>query len=178
MSVQPRGNLIDYGICQESSDLRCHVCYGEGYLYVYKTNDGIAACSTGNYPLKPAYQPGVTHATATGYLVPPDDICGCKRVKIPPRGQQWALDKIDKQSDTGKKGSVTARLVAYMLKHGLIPMPLGSEEVGDQRLQIEGVDILVFCRLRIQVKCDWDGGRDGTGNLFLQMSETNPLGRH
>ncbi len=48
-------------------------------------------------------------------------------------------------------------------------------------MQIRGVDIVVRGQWRIQVKCDYDAGRgkdgSGTGNLFLQVAERNPLKR-
>ena len=35
--------------------------------------------------------------------------------------------------------------------------------------------IVVNGKWRIQVKCDYDAGPGGTGNLFLQTAECNPL---
>jgi hypothetical protein len=48
-------------------------------------------------------------------------------------------------------------------------------------VQIDGDDIVVLTganRVHIQVKCDYPGGDKalgGTGNLYLQVAERNPL---
>lgn len=54
-----------------------------------------------------------------------------------------------------------------------------AEESGDKSVQIAGTDIVVCCKKRIQVKCDSRCGERplGTGNLFLQRAERNPLRR-
>ena len=172
-----KGNLIDYGIYQEKTDYRCHVCLGEGYLYIYRTDAGIAACESGRYPELPARQPGVDGFTAKGYCVPPLDIEGCDRVRIPDNWLDIARAKAPQSASTTQKGAIATKLVRAMLRRGRIPVSLGSREVGNQQLQIEGCDIIVSANFRIQVKCDYPGGVGGTGRLYLQTAERNPLKR-
>ena len=53
--------------------------------------------------------------------------------------------------------------------------------VKEMDLQINGVDIVINMNTKIQVKCDYRGGPKaygGTGNLYLQVRECNPFGKH
>ena len=54
---------------------------------------------------------------------------------------------------------------------------LDAAEDERENVQIQGTDILVFSRKRVQVKCDYRCGDRplGTGNVFLQRAERNPL---
>jgi hypothetical protein len=63
------------------------------------------------------------------------------------------------------------------LVHGRFPIEFDPKIVEGRGLQIEGMDIIVNCKVKIQVKCDFTGGRKplGSGNLFLQTAECNPL---
>ncbi len=55
-----------------------------------------------------------------------------------------------------------------------VPFWVEARETNRDTVQIDkGTDIIVFCRKRVQVKCDWSAGK--TGNLFLQSAERNPL---
>jgi len=175
LSLEPRGNLIEYGIKQEQTDYRCHVCFGEWRIYIYKTADGRKAIESNAYASRSAKQPGVDHITALGYAVPVNHIPGIRGVEIP----FWRGHcPVTKDSSTSEKGRAAVRCIQAMLERGLMPISLGSSEVGNQKMQIQGTDIVIYCQLRIQVKCDWDGGFNGTGNLYIQTHELNPLGRH
>jgi hypothetical protein len=65
------------------------------------------------------------------------------------------------------------------MKRGRFPFWLDATEDERQNVQILGTDILVFARKKVQVKCDYKAGDkpEGSGNLFLQRAERNPL-RH
>lgn len=169
-------NLVNFGIFQEKSDYRCHVCFVDNGVYVYKTKDGVDACRSGKFKTKPAYQTGVSEPTAEGYLVPPDQIRNCRRVEIPDDIKENAhCLQTDNTTDKGRKGVAVVR---QMLLRGMIPLELSNTEITDIDLQISGLDIVVNCNAKLQVKTDYKGGALGSGNLFLQIKESNPLRRH
>lgn len=179
-------SLVDYGIQTEESDLRVHVCVNAARAYVYPTRYGIEAIRSGKYPLKGAAQPGVNYDTAAGYLVPPHEIYGCLPVRI-----EWALQQVGDFSyslSTSEKGNKAVQVVSLLLSKGFFPMWAAPDVVNDLDLQFKGTDILVRQTVRIQVKCDYEGGAprrlpwgpkgtNVTGNLYLQVAESNPL-RH
>lgn len=169
--------LKEYGIPHERSDYRCHVCFGEGNVYLFKTVDCVSIIESRAYKQVPAYQPGIKEPTAMGYLVPPADIPGAKPVKIPPDILTSVLSNINKSSPTTAKGSYASKVVRAMLYRGLLPVSILSYEITERRDQLDGIDLLTK-QIRIQVKCDWDGGVNGTGNLYIQTHEANPLKRH
>lgn len=175
--------LAEYGIQTEKSDIRVHVCPRIKRVYVYPTSAGLDAVNSGRYEKRPAYQPGYIGKTAEGFLVPPDEIAFCAEIKI--RGAVWEKVDIRKEESTSVKGEKAVRIVKGMLKHGLCPIPTPNQEVKEYEMQISGADILVRKgerqEVKIQVKCDYEGGCKkigGTGNLFLQTAEINPLGMY
>lgn len=174
--------LIDHGIQNEDSHLRAHVCPMPQKVYVYPTQCGLNAISTGRYRLAAAHQPGVQVATAMGYLVPPFDIERCAGVSLRPA--VWAAIQW-KERSTYWKGRQATVLVMGMLKNGLFPIPALGTEITDRDLQIEGTDIIVRAGairqqdIVIQVKCDLPGGEPpGSGSLYLQTQECNPFSIH
>lgn len=168
--------LVAYGIQTEKSDLRVHVSVVARRIYVFKTSDGVRALSstdcvkqvrTGNF------------ITANGKPVPLNSIQGCATIEIP--SDIFALAKFLEDDTTSGKGNKAVFVVKEMLKRGLIPITATPEEITDRDLQIQGTDIIITARARIQVKCDWRAGHrefGGTGNLFLQISECNPHKMH
>ena len=91
---------------------------------------------------------------------------------------------IREDDDTSEKGRKAVGLIAAMLRRGLLPIPGKVQRLVtdiDKPLQIEGQDIIVefgAATVRIQVKCDYKGGdksRGGTGFLYLQTAERNPM---
>lgn len=177
--------LVDYGIQNERSDIRVHVCPKVRRVYTYPTSCGIEAINTGKYRKKSGYQPGVEYATAEGYLIPPLDISRCVSLELPDLVWKWA--NFSKAETTTIKGMKATRLVSAMLIRGMLPIPALGEEARCRDLQISGTDIYVPLGalrekpIHIQVKCDYEGGAKelgGTGNLFLQVAECNPLGHH
>jgi len=175
--------LVAYGIQTEESDIRVHVCPQVRRVYVYPTECGMNAILTGKYIEKPGYQKGIETPTATGYIVPPFDIRKCSSIKI--CDAAWKHIKFSPSDSLAEKGRKAEKLVRGMLKHGLLPVPMNGRQVTDEDIQKLGQDILVIKGhaidqedIRIQVKCDYPGGEKhlgGTGNLFLQVSECNPL---
>jgi hypothetical protein len=85
------------------------------------------------------------------------------------------------QQGTSDKGASAEYVVKEMVKRGIIPLVLDTTSDEDYDSQLLGSDILVKFADGIQAKCDWRGGHrehGGTGNLFLQTDECNPLGQH
>lgn len=171
--------LIDYGIMQEKSDYRVHVCFGEGFAYLFKTKDGKEACETAKgkgYKPLPAYQPGVRGATAEGFVIRPVNIHGCQRIEIPPDIKFSTL--VYPRASTTEKGDAAVRCAQLMFRRGLLPIELDMAFIEEKDIQILGCDLVVQGKPRIEVKCDYNGGQNGTGNLYLQISERNPLNKH
>jgi hypothetical protein len=171
-------DLFEYGILTEASDIRAHVSVVNQTIYVFPTENGRAAVRTGKYRLVPAGQPGVDGATATGWIVPPDDIEDMRKLRYA-SWPQWC-EFVRVKDDTTTKGSLAVRCVVDAMRLGRFPFWLHAAEDDRENVQIAGTDIVVFCRKRVQVKCDWAAGDKpmGTGHLFLQKSERNPLKKH
>lgn len=177
--------MIDYGIQNESSHIRAHVCPKVRRVYVYPTECGIAAIDTGKFYLAKGFQPGIDVATAEGYLVPPFAISKCASVQLNP--SVWEHLKFSKDDSTERKGKKAELLIKQMVLNGLLPIPAIADTVQEIDIQLSGGDVIIKPNairkgeIIIQVKCDYDGGErelGGTGNLFLQVAEINPLGIH
>lgn len=172
--------LVNYGIQNEGSDIRAHVCVNAKVVYVYPTSEGLDALKVNTYKPLPVYTNGIQ--TATGYAVPPSKIRRCIPVNVKSLFAKYPIDFSDSPTEKGRKA---VQIVLDMLKVGYFPFFVAADEVTDQILQIEGTDIYVNARMKIQVKCDFEGGepkKEGakgervTGNLFLQIAECNPYG--
>lgn len=178
-------DLVEYGIQNEGSHVRVHVCPTVRRVYVFPTECGKMAIETLKYQKKHGFQPGYEGPTAEGYPVPPEDIERC--VEICLRDTSWDSISFSLDDSTEEKGNKAVKLVKAMLRNGLLPLPAEGREVKDKDMQIQGTDILIKANslyheeIRVQVKCDYPGGRKelgGTGNLFLQVAECNPFGLH
>jgi len=174
--------LHEYGIQNEASDIRAHVCPFVRRVYVYPTEEGRRVAISGKWPKRPAFQPGVEGATAEGYLVPPLAIPRCVGIEV--REEAWDFTAFCESDDTTMKGKKAVRFVAQMIRAGIFPLPysVGNLDADPtETMQIRGDDIIVDLganRVHIQVKCDFKGGDKalgGTGNLYLQVAERNPL---
>jgi len=174
--------LYPFGIQNEQSDLRAHVCPLVRRVYVYPTAEGRKAVLSGAWPKRSASQPGVEGATAEGYLVPPFAIRRCVSLEFSPAA--WDTIALKEGEDTSAKGQKAVCLVAGMIRNGVFPLPYSVEGLNadpDKTMQIKGDDIILTLgaeQVHIQVKCDFRGGdkaQGGTGNLFLQTAERNPL---
>jgi hypothetical protein len=181
MSAQAQHKLVEYGIQTEKTDYRLHICFGTETAYLYPTVDGANIVKSGRYKQRIAKQQGTDIVTAVGYAVPWDDIPNIQRIEIPPLVMKYA--KVKPSDNTTDKGEWAVKTANILLKRGLFRIEMGSEVIGDKKMQIEGTDLIISASFRIQVKCDWNGGKSsdektGTGNLFLQTAECNPFKRH
>jgi hypothetical protein len=175
--------LVNYGIQNEGSDIRAHVAVLARVVYVYKTRVGHNAINPDKHKLVPGRQLDKNGhdmiVTAAGYLVPPDDIPGLRTIFVP--DQIWELANFDKTQGTSEKGNKAVRIVKWLLNNGRFPIWVHPEIIEDADLQISGTDILVRAKTKIQVKCDYRAGTGApgcTGNLFLQIAESNPFKRY
>ena len=184
METKLTTQLFDYGIQNEQSDIRAHVCPLVQRVYVYPTEEGRRAIASGQWTKRPAFQPGVVGLTAEGYCVPPFAIRRCVAVEV--RAEAWLAVDFHESDNTSTKGEKAVRMVAQMIRCGVFPLPCATGALNldsEKTLQIQGDDIIVdlgASRVHIQVKCDYRGGDKGlggTGNLFLQVAERNPLKR-
>ena len=171
--------LYEHGIRQEESNIRIHICPRIMRAYTFPTQNGIDAIDTGLYPERLAFQDGITYPTARGYCIPPEDIKECEVHIIP--NCIWEKYEFKNSDSCKKKGRMSALLTETMLKLGLIRFPIIPQEIIDKDTQIKGIDMINVANYKIQVKCDYKGGLKelgGTGNLFLQTHELNPLNIH
>lgn len=174
--------LFNYGIFEEQSDIiRAHVSPATRRVYVFRTVEAQALlqASPAKYPKVDAMQPGVSYRTGRGYLVPPEDIPNLRVVDL--HGEEW-WDRFRFTFDTTKKGKYAVKVVVWMLKNGRFPLWIqNASESNCIRTQRGGTDIVLWAHKRIQVKCDWQAGPKelgGSGSLFLQTEEANPLGKY
>jgi len=175
-------DLVDYGIQNEESDIRVHVCPIVKRIYIYPTEEGRRAISSGMWPILDGFQPAIKERTAMGYAVPPFAIRRC--VCIEPNPAVWQAMNFKKDEATSMKGTKAVKMAAQMIRNGIFPLPWSIDKMEEDpniKLQIDGDDIIVAMGstiVRIQVKCDYRGGAaelGGTGNLYLQIAERNPL---
>ena len=169
--------LFEYGIHTESSHVRAHVSVVNATIYAFPTHRGVEAILRERPILRLAFQDGVAGATAEGWLVKVEWITDLRRVKF----YSWEGWKdFHERLSTRQKGVLAVRCVIEAMKRGRFPFWLDASEDERETVQITGTDILVFCKKRVQVKGDYRGGDSppGTGNLFLQKAERNPLKRH
>ena len=160
------------------SNIRAHVAVLAKLLYVFPTICGVRAMR--GKPTTPAYQPGVEGPTAMGHKVHPGEINNLQRRPIKPE----RLLGFDETLSTSEKGNRAVEIVTAFLKGGHFPLWLEGEFVTEPELQTTGTDLLVRGTWKIEVKCDYRASDcygiphpRCTGNLFLQISERNPLKR-
>lgn len=166
-------DLFEYGIYTEVSDIRAHVSVANRLIYVFPTRNGIRAIENFKPPIKPAYQKGVNGKTAEGWLVKVEWIDDLRRLRF----DSWTWEEYRTDMDTSEKGRWAVNCVLAAMRLGRFPFWVDAQESDRDNVQKQGTDILVFCRKRVQVKCDAKSGDLplGTGNIFLQRAEKNPL---
>lgn len=169
--------LFEYGIQVEHSDIRAHVSVVNRTIYVFETYRGVEAIEKYKPERRMAFQPGVEYPTADGWLVKPEWIADLRRLKFHSWGE-WG--SFNSSLSTSAKGALAVECVTDAIRAGRFPFWLSTEEDTRENIQIKGTDIVVFCRKKIQVKCDWKCGDTplGTGNLYLQRAERNPKKHH
>jgi hypothetical protein len=168
--------LFEYGLHTEQSDIRAHVSVVNKTIYVFPTRNAVETVRRIQPPVRPAYQKGVVGRTAEGWLVRVADIPDLRKRQFL-SWEGWTQFRQD--LDTARKGQLAVLCVIACMKRGYFPIWFDASEDDRANVQILGTDILVFCRKKIQVKCDYHGGDKpaGTGHLFLQRAERNPLKR-
>ena len=169
--------LFESGIHTEKSDIRAHVSLVNKTVYVYQTCQGLKAIEEYNPPLRPAGQDGVEGVTAMGWLVKVEWIEGLRKL----RASLWpGWAELAREKTTSRKGALAVECVTYTMRKGRFPFWVDAYEDDRLSIQVKGTDIVVFNRHWVQVKCDRRCGEkpNGTGNLYLQQAERNPLKRY
>lgn len=178
--VQPE--LFASGIQTEDSDIRAHVSFCNNTVYIFETQCGRDAIERIKPEEADASQIGVEGRTGRGWKVPIKEIAGMRAIKpsLWEGWERWNHDLLlvpmkdgKREFSTSEKGRRAVECVKYVMKHGRFPFWLDAAEDDRQCVQINGTDILVFVKKRVQVKCDARAGI--TRNLFLQNAERNPL---
>lgn len=168
-------DLYEYGIADEQSDIRAHASFPGQRITVYKTADMIQLVSDLKYREVPAGQPGVDGPTAKGYLVPIEDI----QPQYVLTSEAYPWDDYDHDTmNLAQRGSAAVHVVRAAIKANRFPLWVCGIVESDKDLDIQGTDIIVKASRRIQVKYDWGAyprSEGGTGNLFIQTMERNPL---
>ena len=172
----PLDSLFEYGIHTEDSDIRAHVSPVNRTIYVFPTQNGVEAVFRRPREERYAGQAGVVGCTAVGWLVPVEEIADLRRLKFT-TWEGWT--QFRRELTTSRKGQLAVSCVCAAMQRGRFPFWVDATEDDRRNVQIVGTDILVFCRKKVQVKCDYEAGDKplGTGNLFFQRAERNPLKR-
>ena len=164
-------SLVEHGIQTEDSDIRCHVAPGTRTIFVFRTAAALSIMEAAVE--RAASQPGVVGVTARGRVVQWHAIPGIRRLRW--ESVEW-WTWFSRDQSTTEKGRNAVLVVQRLLGAGRFPIWCGYVgESLDVDIQISGTDLIVAGHWRIQVKCDYDAGPGGTGNLFLQTAECNPL---
>lgn len=165
--------LFHYGIHNEGTDIRAHVAIYAKKLYCFPTRPALKVMT--KFPKKPAFQDGVEGPTAEGHVVPVSAIPHIRYVTL-------ADDRVKgfrESWNPSQKGAFAVDIVRAVLKAGRFPIWFDGELVDELDMQVNGVDISIRGRWRIQVKCDKKAGNGDdprcSGNLYLQIAERNPL---
>lgn len=173
--------LKNFGIQNWESEYMIHVCPKPGKVYIYKTEIGQDAADSGLYPQKSVWTKlpnGSKCETARGYAVPWHRLAGIRFYNIP--NDLLQAHKRVARASPSRKGRWAEWVFQEMRKRGLIDHDTSSIMVNDLGAQLRGIDIEIQAPT-YQVKYDGPGGHkefDGSGNLFLQTDECNPLGFH
>lgn len=170
--------LYQYGIEEEQSDIRAHVSLPGRCVTVYKTADMVTLIQSRNYRQKFATQPGVDFPTAQGWLVPIGDIQ--PQYVLTSELYPWR-NYNHGDMNLGQRGDMAVQCVRAFIVSNKFPLWVCGHINDDKELDIQGTDIVVSARRRIQVKYDWlaySKDKGGSGNLFIQSHECNPLKIH
>ncbi|MBA7512964.1 hypothetical protein ES705_04973 [subsurface metagenome] len=169
--------LVPFGIENEESEYRIHICYLEGYGYLFARENAIWQIHHfpyDNMPVFSSLRDGSKYISARGYKVPPMNIENCQRIKIPKdisdKNPIWLRDS------TTVKGMRAEKIARDMYERGLIIIRPDINEANVNE-QIKGKNF-ISKSYALQVKCDYRGGVDGTGFLYIQVEECNPYNAH
>ena len=165
--------LFDYGIHNEASQIRAHVCVMVARLVVFPTREALRVME--RFPQKPAFTSGIDDGpTAIGHVVPVKAISHLRSIAISPE----RLRGFHRHLSPSVKGDRAVEIVKAAMKEGRFPIWIEGEYVTEKEIQVEGFDLEIRGKWRVEIKCDFDGGEPrppGTGNLFLQIRERNPF---
>ena len=173
--------LFEHGIFSENSHIRAHVAPVTRSVYVFRTQAALDILKDKGhqYEMATAGQSGVDGPTALGYKIPWQEIPDIRRVQW--KSNPW-WERFSVSDSTSEKGRKAVEVVAELLKIGRFPLWCAgpAKDSEDIKLQRKGTDIMLWGQWRIQVKCDYSAGPKadgGSGNLYLQVAERNPLRR-
>lgn len=178
----PYNFLTFYGIYQEHSDIRAHVSPVTKMVFAYRTKDMLEVIQQRKFKRREAYQDGVKWPTGYGLLVPYNLAVNQKKiVYVLDFANRYWWDNFSGSWDTARKGKYAVSVIRQIIIEGKFPLWIQPEFKTDVKTDIEGTDILVVGNWRIQVKLDQRAGpreKGGTGNLFIQTHEMNPLRKY
>ena len=150
--MKPENNtgLVEYGIEDETTDYRAHVCPLVRRVYVFETKSGIEAVKESGLESVAVYSACAKHwghkpdcpicsgkgkvLTALGFPVPVTTIPGVVEVSLP--REWWEKAGIDESQSTSEKGDRAVRIVAGMIKTGRFPFMVSQEFITDRDIQI------------------------------------------
>lgn len=164
-----------YGIYEERSDIRAHVSLPGKRITVFKTSDMVALLGCRKYRQIMGYQPGIEYPTAKGFIVPLEDIS--PQYVLESRKFPWH-EYDESKLDCEAKGQMAVACVISAIKANRFPLWVSGRINGNKELDIEGTDVIVTASRHIQVKYDglaYPVSQGGSGNLFIQTHECNPL---
>lgn len=167
--------LVEYGIQNEESDIRAHVSFPGRRVTVYRTDDMRRLVAAKTYREVSATQPGVDGITAMGLLVPLEDIE--PNVVLTSSSYPWGDYDHDKMN-LAQRGDAAVFVVRHAILWNKFPLWVCGVVNSDKDLDIKGTDIIIHAARHIQVKYDWGAcpkADGGTGRLFIQTKERNPL---
>lgn len=173
--------LINYGIFEEESDYRIHVCPVVKRAYCYPTIPMKEMLRFNASVLQKRTARQGKLVTAEGFIVPIQMIPELQEIQIPEL--LLVRHRFFEDDSTTKKGQKAVQISKALLEQGLVQIAVSVEEINDIELQIKGGDtqVIVNSGVIFQIKCDKNGGskkHGGTGNLFIQTHECNPHHYH
>lgn len=171
-------NLIKYGIEEEQSNYRIHVCGIFNIAYSFNSESMIDFINANNFSSRDVYSYGVV--TAKGFLVPLKKSIqvGIVKEHILP-SYIWSNCP---DSSERNKGIWAVGVARKSIENNIVTFEssIKTQEIHTLVEQINGKDILVVNnKISVQVKCDLracfkNHHQKGTGNLFIQTHECNP----
>lgn len=169
--------LVPYGIQTDKSDYRAHVCPRDQAVYVFETSRMASFVGLNIFGKIPARQKGVQGVSGYGYTVPLKCVPWCLGVEIP-KDLQIPVERWETM-DTIGKGDSSVDTVKAMVERELIRFGRPSEVHKVPKGSLDAQWLLgdLVVGLRVEVKCDLPGGMMGTGNLYIQTEEKNPLSK-
>lgn len=176
-----KGNtkLVKYGIEEENTDYRIHVCGLTNICYVFETKKMIDYLKITKQKLREIEVKTYGVVTAKGYLVSIADFLNLgigKEYFLP----SYIWKSIGSNECEKNKGIWAVGIAKRAIEHNVIFFKYIVKEESNVVKQIQGQDLLIVNNeIKAQVKCDYRAclkanNSFGTGNLFIQTWECNP----